>query len=54
MSYVNRTPAAKRPGTLHPWAAVARAEEEKAAAEQAEQDAADAVFAAEVRALQAS
>jgi hypothetical protein len=27
MSYVNRTPAAKRPGYLHPWAAVARAEE---------------------------
>jgi len=33
------TPEAKMPGYLHPWAAVARAEEEKAAAEQAERDA---------------
>jgi hypothetical protein len=27
MSHVNRTPEPKRPGYLHPWAAVARAEE---------------------------
>jgi hypothetical protein len=33
------TPEAKMPGYLHPWAAVARAEEAKAAAEQAERDA---------------
>lgn len=54
MSDVNRTPEAKRPGYLHPWEAVARAEEAKAAAEQAEREAADVVFAAEVSALQAS
>jgi hypothetical protein len=32
------SPEAKPPGYLHPWAAVARAEEAKAAAEQAERD----------------
>jgi hypothetical protein len=32
------TPEAKPPGYLHPWAEVARAEEAKAAAEQAEQE----------------
>jgi hypothetical protein len=51
MSYVNRTPGAKKPGYLHPWAAVARAEEaaldEARARAAAEQDA----FEREVLAL---
>jgi hypothetical protein len=54
MSYVNRTPEAKRPGTLHPWAAVARAEEaaedEARAHAAAEQDA----FEREIEALRAA
>ena len=44
------TPEAKPPGYLHPWAAVARAEEAKAAAEED----AKAAFAIKVKMLQAS
>lgn len=54
MSHVNRTPEAKKPGYLHPWAAVARAEEaaedEARARAAAEQDA----FEREVLALRAA
>jgi hypothetical protein len=54
MSYVNRTPEAKRPGYLHPWAAVARAEEAAQDEARARAAAEQEKFEREVEALRAA
>jgi hypothetical protein len=51
MSHVNRIPEAKRPGYLHPWAGVARAEEAAEDEARAQAEAAQEEFEREVLAL---